>query len=86
MSFLHGVIFPHPPPATSKQTLKKRTQNRVKTAPKRAIQKTAEATCDLAGNKIGDKILKVLKTLTQNNSETNEKHVIPTMISNLKLR
>ena len=34
----------------------------LKTISKRAIQKTAEATGDLFGNKIPDKITKVLKT------------------------
>ena len=33
----------------------------MKTASKRAIQKTAEATCDLIGNKIGNKIINVSK-------------------------
>ena len=41
-----------------------------KNASKRAIQKRAEATADLIGNKIADKITKVLKYLQQNNSET----------------
>ena len=34
------------------------------------IQKTAEATVDLIGNKIAEKITKVSKTSQQNNSET----------------
>ena len=34
------------------------------------IQKTAEATVDLTGNKIAEKITKVSKTPQQNNSET----------------
>ena len=38
---------------------------------KRTIQKAAEATSDLIGNKILDKIAKVSKTLPKNNSETN---------------
>ena len=37
---------------------------------KRAIQKTAEATGDLIGNKIATKITKVSKNSQQNNSET----------------
>ena len=44
------------------------------------FKKAAEATGDLIGNKIADKITKVLKTLQQNNSETvaNEhNHEIP---------
>ena len=48
----------------------------MKTVSKRAIQKTAEATDDLIGNKIADSITKVSKTSTQNNSETNEKHIV----------
>ena len=37
------------------------------------IQKTAEATGDLIGNKIADRITKVSKISPKNNSETNEK-------------
>ena len=37
-------------------TAKKFTTDAIKTASKRAIQKTAEATADLIGNKIADKI------------------------------
>ena len=37
---------------------------------KKVIQKTAEETGDLIGNKIADKITKILKTSQQNNSET----------------
>ena len=40
---------------------KKPTIEAIKTASKRAIQKTAEATDDLTGNKIGDKITSFLK-------------------------
>ena len=39
----------------------KSTTNAIKTASKRAIQKTAEATSDLIGNKIADKITSVSK-------------------------
>ena len=38
-------------------TAKKSTTDTIKTASKRAIQKTAEATGDLIGNKIADKIV-----------------------------
>ena len=41
--------------------LKKSATDAVKTASKRAIQKTAEATGDLIGNKIADKIIIVSK-------------------------
>ena len=37
---------------------------------KRAIQKTAEATSDLIGNEIANKVSKVSKNSQQNNSET----------------
>ena len=40
-----------------------------KTASKRAIKKTAEATCDLISNKSADKITKVSRN-SQNTSET----------------
>ena len=41
-----------------------------KTASKRAIQKTAEATGDLIGKKIANKMTKLSKSSHQNNSET----------------
>ena len=40
-------------------TAKKQTTDAIKTASKRAIQKTAEATTDLIGNKIADKITSI---------------------------
>ena len=60
------------------QIEKKNATNAFKTASKRAIQKTEEATGDLIGNKIADvvaksydgKITKVSKNSQQNNSET----------------
>ena len=42
----------------------------LKTASKRAIQKTAKRTGDLIGNTIADKITTALKTSPQNNSKT----------------
>ena len=42
---------------------KKSTTGAIKTASKRAIQKTAEATGDLIGNKIADEITSVSKNL-----------------------
>ena len=42
-------------------TAKKSATDAIKTASKRAIQKTAEATGDLVGNKIADKITSVSK-------------------------
>ena len=48
----------------------------LKTTSKRAIQKTAEATGDLIGNKIADRTTRVSKTSPQNNSETNEEEIL----------
>ena len=48
----------------------------IKNTSKRAIQKTAEVTCDLIGNKIADKITRVSKTSPKNNSETNEEETL----------
>ena len=47
-------------------TAKTFTTDAIKTAKKRAIQKTTEATDDLIGNKIADKITKIPKTLLEN--------------------
>ena len=44
----------------------------LKTSSKRVIRKRAEATGDLIGNKIADKITRVSKTSPQNNLETSE--------------
>ena len=52
-------------------TLKKSAIDAVKTASKRAIQKTAEATGDLIGNKIADKITSVSKKKSNNNDNNN---------------
>ena len=46
------------------------TTDELKTTLKTAILKTEEATDDLIGNNIADRITKVLKTSQQNNSET----------------
>ena len=53
---------------------KKSTTDALRTSSKRVIQKTAEATGALMGNKITDRITKVSKTVPQNNSKriTNE--------------
>ena len=66
---------------------KQSVMNPFKTASKRAIQKTAEATDDLIGIKIANKITKVQKNLQQSNSETvtnehekeipNERYISP---------
>ena len=42
----------------------------LKTSSNRVIQKTADATYDLIGNKFANKITKVSKNLPQNNSKT----------------
>ena len=58
---------------------KKYTTDAIKTASKRAIQETAEATGDLIGNKIADKITSVSKKKStkelHNNDETKEEDV-----------
>ena len=55
---------------------KKSTADAIKTASKRAIQKTAEATSDLIGNRIADKITSISKKKSAkkfpNNDETEE--------------
>ena len=54
---------------------KKSTTDAIKTASKRAIQKTAKATSDLIGNKTADKITSISKKSTRelrNNNETEE--------------
>ena len=51
---------------------KKSTAGAIKTASKRAIQKTAEATGDLIDNKITYKITSVLKKSNNNNNNNNE--------------
>ena len=56
-------------------TAKKSTTDAIKTASKRAIPKTAEATGDLIGNKIADKITSISKKPVKelsNNDETEE--------------
>ena len=52
--------------------LKKSAADAIKTASKRAIQKTAEATCDLIGNKIADKTTSVSKKKSNNNNNNND--------------
>ena len=56
--------------------LKRSTTDAIKTASKRAIQKTAEATSELIGNKIAEKITNVSKKKSikelHNNDETGE--------------
>ena len=56
---------------------KKSTTDAIKTASKRAIQKTAEATGDLNGNKIADKITSVPKKPSKelHNKETEKEDI-----------
>ena len=58
---------------------KKSTTDAIKTASKRAIQKTAEATGDLIGNKTADKITSVSRKLTKGlkNNETEVDRASP---------
>ena len=49
---------------------KRSAADALKTSSKRVIQKTAEATSNLIGNKIANRIAKVSKQSQQNNSET----------------
>ena len=51
---------------------KKSTTDAIKTASKRAIQKTAEATGDLIGNKIADKTTNVSKKPNNNNNNNED--------------
>ena len=51
---------------------KKCTTDAIKIASTRAIQKTAEATGDLIGNKIADEITSVSKKPSNNNDNNNE--------------
>ena len=53
----------------------------LKTASRRAIRKTAEATNDLNENKIADKITRASKPSPQNNLETNEEILSENFIS-----
>ena len=53
-------------------TAKKSTTDAIKTASKRAIQKTAEATGDLIGNKIADKITSASKKSQNEEIPSNE--------------
>ena len=58
------------------QYAKQSATDALKTAGKIRIQKTAEATRDLIGNKIADKIMKILKTSPNNDSKRNEEELL----------
>ena len=72
---LHGDYWP-PCSSFHGQKLidsaKKYTTDAIKTASKRVIQKTAEATGNLIGNKIADKITSTSKKPNNNNDNNNE--------------
>ena len=51
---------------------KKSTTDAIKTASKRAIQKTAKTTGDLIGNKIADKITSLSNKTSNNNNNNND--------------
>ena len=54
---------------------KKFTTDAIKTTSKRAIRKTSEATGDLIGNKIADKIRSVSKKSNNNNNDNNNNNI-----------
>ena len=60
-------------------TAKKSTADTIKTASKRAIEKTAEATADLIGNKTVDKITSISKKSSKElqNNKANDEIEIP---------
>ena len=67
---------------------KKSTTDVTKTASKEAIQKTAEATSDLIGNKIADKITAISKKPFEelpNNDEREEENVEITLIKKIHI-
>ena len=65
---------------------KKSTRDTLKAAVIRSIETTAEATGDLIGNKIADRITKVSKTLPNNNSEIDEEKTFWESFISPKLR
>ena len=65
---------------------KKSPTDALKNDSTRAIQKTAEATVDLIGNKIAHKITRVSNTSAKNNPETNEEEILRERYMSQKLR
>ena len=59
-------------------TAKKSAADAIKAASKRAIQKTAEASGDLMGNKIADKITSVSKKKSSNDNNNNNDEDVET--------
>ena len=62
------------------------TADAFKIVSKRAIQKIAEVTGDLIGNKIVDKITRVSKASSKNNPETNEEEILTKIFIPSKLK
>ena len=58
-------------------TAKKSAKDAINTTSKRAIQKTAEATGDLVGNKTADKITSISKKKSDNNNNNNVELTTP---------
>ena len=65
-------------------SIKKSTTDAIKTASKRAIQKTAKATGDLIGNKIADKVTSVSKKKSTKELHNNDKTEEDVQITTLK--
>ena len=59
--------------STYTQKLLNHATDAFKTAPEKAIHKSAQATGDLIGNKIANRITNISKNPQQNNSETRHK-------------
>ena len=59
--------------STYSQKLLNHATDAFKTAPEKAIHKSAQATADLIGNKIAYRITNISKNPQQNNSETRHK-------------
>ena len=59
--------------STYSQKLLNHATDAFKTAPEKAIHKSAQATGDLIGNKIAYRITNISKNPQQNNSETRHK-------------
>ena len=59
--------------STYSQKLLNHATDAFKTAPEKAIHKSAQATSDLIGNKIAYRITNISKNPQQNNSETRHK-------------
>ena len=65
-------------------SIKKSTTDAIKTTSKRAIQKTADTTGDLIGNKIADKVTSVSKKKSTKELHNNDKTEEDVQITTLK--